>query len=118
MNDEEIDTHIGNLDGKWSILFRACIGTFVIGLPFIIGFNVWVVQSLNRVNTNIQLVSQSLEHIANKDVYTKAEAELAMEKQRREIMATIEAQYPPKWMRDTVESHGLRLVALEMKIEK
>jgi len=117
---EEIkrDHRIGSLNGKWSILFRASIAVFAFGFPFIIGFNIWVVQSLNEVSTNQKLITQQLDYLTKSgDTYTRAEVDLAMVKLEQRISNKISEEYPPQWLQQLVQSHSTRIEALEMKRE-
>lgn len=94
------DQRIGQLNGRWSIAFRWCIGAIIIGIPYVVGFNAWVVNSLNKLDTNQQLIAQKLETIAGRegDWYTKAEVDLALTKQAQSILEKISEEYPPKWL--------------------
>jgi|DEB0MinimDraft_4_1074332.scaffolds.fasta_scaffold10896_3 hypothetical protein len=117
---EEIkrDHRIGSLNGKWSILFRASITVFAFGFPFIVGFNIWVVQSLNEVSTNQKLITQQLEYLTKSaDTYTRAEVDLAMTKLEQRVFDKISEKYPPQWLQQLVQSHSIRIEALEMKRE-
>ena len=51
---EKDGTRIGQLNGKWSILFRACIVVTAALLPFIIALQVWYVTSIFHISAMMQ----------------------------------------------------------------
>lgn len=82
-------THrIGELNGKWSLMFRWSLGIFIAGFPFIVGFNVWVVNTLMQVSTNQQVLAEKFEvlRVAETNHYTKAEIGLSLLKLEKEII--------------------------------
>ena len=84
---------VGELNGKWSILFRATLSVGAFALPSIIA-----------------LLDNLVRHGYGAD---RAAADHA--KMKAEIMKDIGEHYPPEWLTREVESHSRRLEALEKR---
>lgn len=82
---------IGNLNGKWAVLFKAIIAAGGVALPFLVALNVWTVTEINALKIeNARLVTR-FEAFAN--VGPRYSADMAAADQYRlkeEIVKTIE----------------------------
>lgn len=53
---------VGELNGKWSILFRALMATVAIMLPFVIAIGTWTTVTLFDLKTEIALMKAKNEY--------------------------------------------------------
>jgi len=49
------DTPIGQINGKWSVLFRALLAANAFIVPALVGWGTWVTVMLFTMHTNMQL---------------------------------------------------------------
>ena len=113
------DCRIGQLNGKWSILFRATLSlaafAITLGTPYVVSFHVKVTNALIKLDKNQALIQLKLESKAGE--YSRAEIDLKISELENRILDKISREYPPKWLQQTVESHSTRLTAIESKNE-
>lgn len=107
---------IGQLNGKWSILFRAMLSVMVFAIPYSITLHVYQVKSVIELKiSQAQIGSRIDQFMAPGPRYTKVNAETDNLQLRREMLEFIENRYPPKWLIEKIAELERRLGRMEDK---
>lgn len=107
---------IGEMNGKWAILFRATLLTVSVLLMPAMGLLTWQVTSIFELRQQIGKVENKIEvFIAEGPRYTPTDARADHLKLYQEIQEWVNANFPPPHLQKEVESHGRRIEALEKK---
>jgi hypothetical protein len=85
---------VGELNGKWSILFRAQLAVGAIVLPLIIAWCTWATVEVFKVQTDLKVF------MAAGPRYTPADARSEILKMKEEILNEVEQNYPPEWLKE------------------
>ncbi len=102
---------IGNLNGKWAILFKATLSTCVIIFPSIIALNVWFVKTIHGIELKQAEVAAELKLLANTGArYTPAMAEAENLRLKQAILEEISRNYPT---RREIDSLARRMESVE-----
>lgn len=105
---------IGELNGKWGIMFKLTVAFGAFSLPFLIALNVWFVKAIYELKLQqAEIAIQMQSFIAVGPRYTPEMARSDNLELMNEIMEKIQEQYPPQWLTKEVESHSRRLEFVE-----
>jgi hypothetical protein len=102
---------IGDMNGKWAILFKAqlALGAFV--LPMLVPWAVWVTGQVFEAKSQLNAFTSAGPR------YTADQAVADGLRLRRDIIQEIAASYPPQWLRDEIASISRRQGGIEADIE-
>ncbi|MHA2204119.1 MAG: hypothetical protein ACW991_10560 [Candidatus Hodarchaeales archaeon] len=59
------DQKVGELNGKWSILFRALMAVMALMLPFLISMAVWSTVTLFNLQKDIAVMKSNYKHMVD-----------------------------------------------------
>ncbi len=109
---------VGELNGKWSILFRATLATSAVVLPFLVSLNVWLVVSAFEQKARLDLIDYRLgQFIGAGPRYTATDAQVDLARFREELLKEIKRDFPPKWLVDRVDAIALEARQAHMEVE-
>jgi len=54
---------VGELNGRWALLFRVLMAGMALALPFLVALAVWITTSLFKLQTDVALLRLETEHI-------------------------------------------------------
>ena len=112
-NEQAAEHHaakIGQLNGKWSVLFRVQIAMVCFSLPFLITLEVWQTTSIHDLK-----VSQAEVRTRMDNLVTQADSKASDAMLKDQILQVVEQRYPPQWLRDEVSRLRDRLDKLEAR---
>lgn len=111
---EEKGKRIGELNGKWAILFRFVLSMATLALPAVVSLQVWEIKKLHELEVEQTRLRTSFELFSRAGGrYTPEMAKADNLELKQGIWNEIEKKYPPEWLRQMVESHGRRIETLE-----
>lgn len=90
---------IGELNGKWSLLFRAFLGALVFLGPSMIALQIWFVTTIHRITVAQAEIKSELSHIV---ADTNRNNEVNMLRLRNEILSEVDKGWPPPWLRNDI----------------
>jgi hypothetical protein len=85
---------IGELNGKWAILFKAQLTIGALVAPMLITWCVWCTSQIFNVQ------SQVATFISVGPRYTATQAALDLATLRRDILTEVDSKNPPQWLRE------------------
>lgn len=110
----ETQKMIGELNGKWALLFKSVLTLAAVTLPLVVTLNVWFVQKVYSMESAQVLLAYKLDQfIAGGPRWTAIDAKAAHLELKQEIETYIESRYPPRWLTDTVSDLDTRVKRLE-----
>lgn len=113
-DQDDLMAKIGNLNGKWSILFRALMAVLVFVIPFVVALNVWFVVTIYEIKlVQIGLITKMDSFMSPGERYTPEMATADMEQLRNEIIKEMRSQNPPQWLREQVSDNKERIRSIE-----
>lgn len=101
------ESKIGQLNGKWAILFKAQLTLGAVLFPGVMAWCTWMTIQTFDVKADMQAFQ------AVGPRYTSTQAEVDHLKQKQEVLAEIAKATPPQWLRDELASMSRRLTTIE-----
>ncbi len=110
------DKTVGSTNGPFAVLFRINLIFLPLMVSGLVALSTWLVSEIFTLRAQVQVVEQKLVNFsAEGPRYTPVHAQRDQLVLREEIMEQVEREYPPRWLRDTVESLARRVESLERK---
>ena len=129
------DSKIGQLNGKWALLFKATLAACTFFIPSMLAVGTFLVvghfELKETVSVNdterkadINLLRSEIKQLSNNVAgfmsdgprYTPKDAKADNIMLKQEILKDVSAQYPPAWLTKEVESLSRRVEALSKEI--
>jgi hypothetical protein len=97
---------IGNLNGKWSVLFRGLMALGAVMLPMMVSLNVWFVSSIYEMKiVQIGILARIDSFMGEGPRYTEEMARADHAELKGQIVDDVLNNYPPKWVTDLLAKH-------------
>ena len=108
---------IGELNGKWSLLFRAMLSLGAVLLPFIVVLNVWFVTAIYDIKLKqIEINARFDAVIAKGPFYTREMARSDNLQLRENIIREIKNEHPPEWLTKQIQENTKDIHLIEQRI--
>lgn len=107
LRSEAKPSRVGNLNGKWAVLFKAQLAVGAFLLPSIMAWATWATVQLFGIKSEIR------SFMAVGPRYTATDAHLDQAVLKADILKTTQEEFPPKWLKDELSSISRRIIALE-----
>lgn len=105
---------IGQMNGKWAVLFKALLSVGALLVPCIVALQVWQVQQIYSLRESSVVMEHDLKSfVAMGPGYTPKDARADNLELRTELLSEISKNYPPQWLTKELESVSRRVEAIE-----
>jgi len=110
---------VGNVDGWFGLLFKLNLIAMPICLSGIVALLVWLVQTTNENSSRLSLVTQRVDSWeARGPRYSSVDAKADHLTTRENILEYVRVNYPPQWLKETIDLYGREIQALRGFDEK
>lgn len=117
--DDTTTIRIGELNGKWTLLFRTLMAGALFVLPFLVGLQVWFVTTIYSIQISQEKLRGSVAQLAAVGPrYTRDMALHDNMEMRDRVLKTFKDDYPPAWLRDEVRKISANLTAIQVRVER
>jgi hypothetical protein len=109
---------IGQLEGRWALLFKVAIAFVVFVMPFLIAMQAWEIQQIHLLSTQQAVNEQRWDYFMDRGPrYTPEMAMAELLKLKQEIHDEVSQRYPPAWLIKDLDSITRRVEALEQQAD-
>lgn len=111
------DTKIGQLNGWRSLLFQLNLIVLPVALTGVLTLSVWIVVQIFTLRQDHAVLAHEVKSFTSAGPrYTPKDARADGLDLKNDILDEVEKNYPPQWLRDTIDSHARRIEALEQRL--
>jgi len=104
---------VGNIDGWFGLLFKLNLVAIPICLSGIVTLLVWLVQTTNENSSSLALVTQRVDSWEAKGPrYSAVDAKADHLTTRESILEYVRVNYPPQWLKETIDLYSREIEAL------